>query len=212
MKQDTIETTCKKKVKTVATKIFGSSDSFYVDILPKILFVTILVAWLIAYYFISKHFMHKQANPMLYAVACLVVGGSGIFAYFYLYLKQFEECAVLADPMNRKLFSVFGFPISMWPLSHFILYLFVSIASPSRWKLYLTVGVAWEGIEYLMKSYGKETVLSRAARTRVNESQYNYLTYWESAWEDIVINSMGVLMGVAVSKVLPYDAYGMLKI
>ena len=97
-----------------------------------------------------------------------------------LYEASQEGNVELADPMNKRLFSLYGFPISTWPLSHFLLWLAATVMAPSSWSYYLVTGLVWEGVELLMKTMAKETTLSRTARTRVGETgEYTYLTYWE---------------------------------
>jgi hypothetical protein len=130
-----------------------------------------------------------------------------------LYEASQEGNVELADPMNKRLFSLYGFPISTWPLSHFLLWLAATVMAPSSWSYYLVTGLVWEGVELLMKTMAKETTLSRTARTRVGETgEYTYLTYWESTWEDIVINSAGIATGLLISRQLPYDAAGVLAL
>ena len=207
MKQDRLDDTCDAKVRRVAQDIYGVDDpTWHVETLPLILFWTTLLLAVASSVVLGKTGLY---SPFWFQLLYLGLLGGSIVGYFYFYLKKFEECAVLADPMNKKLFSVFGFPISTWPLSHFQLWLVLTVLAPSNWPYYVATGMVWEGIELLMKMTAKETTLSRTARTRLNnKGDYSYLTYWESTWEDIVINSSGIAVGLLISKHLPYDKAG----
>ena len=134
-------------------------------------------------------------------VTAFVYLGGWIMAYFYLYLKpKFGDCAVAADPLNKKLFNLGKFPISQWPLSHFILFLGFGFLAPRYWWAFILLGVGWEGVELLMKHLQKRN--ARTARTRVNANEYTYLTYWESTVEDIILNTSGVIIGVFLAKLV----------
>ncbi len=210
MKQDRLEDTCDVKVRRVGQEIFGVKDpTWYVHTLPLISFWIILLLAVTSSIILAKN---KFYNPFWFQILYLGLLGGSIMGYFYFYLKKYEECAVLADPMNKKLFSLFGcFPISTWPLSHFLLWLVLTAVAPSNWSYYLATGLIWEGIELLMKTMAQETTLSRTARTRLNDKgDYSYLTYWESTWEDIIINSAGIVVGLLISKKLSYDKAGII--
>ena len=207
MKKDKLDETCNAKVRRVGQEIFGVKDpTWHVHTLPLISFWIIFILAVASSIIFGKSSFY---SPFWGSILYIGILGGTIMGYFYFYLKKYEECAVLADPMNKKLFSLFGFPISAWPLSHFLLHLIWTVLVPSNWPYYLATGLVWEGIELLMKTTAKETTLSRTARTRLNDKgDYSYLTYWESTWEDIIINSAGIVVGLLISKHLSYDKVG----
>lgn len=211
MKTDSIEDLCKQEVYQTASRIFGTSNvQWYLESMPLVVFWSGMLISLVFFYVLgSKKII---TNTLLMAISMFSLLGGSIVWYFYGYLSRYQECAIAADPMNKKLFSVFGFPVSTWPLSHFVLWVVIATLAPKNWKLYIGFGIGWEVTEYLFKTYGKETVLSRTARTRLDTMQYQYLTYWESAWEDIAINLMGIGTGIAISHFLKYDANGVLQL
>ncbi|MBL96243.1 MAG: hypothetical protein CMF52_00340 [Legionellales bacterium] len=208
MKTDSIKDVCKQKNYETARRIFGTSNvQWYLESMPLVVFWSGILISLLLFYVVGK-----RTNTLLRAILAFLWFGGSIVWYFYGYLSRYQECAIAADPMNKKLFSVFGFPISTWPLSHFVLWVVIATLAPKNWKLYIGFGVAWEVTEYLFKTYGKETVLSRKARTRLDAKKYQYLTYWESAWEDIALNSLGIVTGTAISQFLSYDVDGILQL
>jgi len=208
MKTDSIKDVCKQKNYETARRIIGTSNvQWYLESMPLVVFWSGILISLLLFYVVGK-----RTNTLLMGILTFLWFGGSIVWYFYGYLSRYQECAIAADPMNKKLFSVFGFPISTWPLSHFVLWVVIATLAPKNWKLYIGFGVAWEVTEYLFKTYGKETVLSRTARTRLDAKKYQYLTYWESTWEDIALNSLGIVTGVAISQFLPYDVDGILQL
>ncbi len=211
LKRDRLAETCNAKVQRIGQRLYGVTDpTWHLHTFPLVTFWTMLLLAVVSFMVLSKT---TNVSPFWFQLLYLGILGGSIVGYFYFYLTQFEECAVLADPMNKRLFSLYGFPISTWPLSHFLLWLAATVMAPSSWSYYLVTGLVWEGVELLMKTMAKETTLSRTARTRVGETgEYTYLTYWESTWEDIVINSAGIATGLLISRQLPYDAAGVLTL
>jgi hypothetical protein len=106
--------------------------------------------------------------------------------------------------MNRKLFTLFGKPISSWPLSHFILffitgYLFAK-APRKYWVLIFFAGVLWEAIEVLMKKLNTKN----QERVRIDENMVHYTIWWESNVDDIVYDTLGLILGVIVGNIYSY--------
>ena len=95
---------------------------------------------------------------------------------------------------------------SLWPISHFVLYVIIGFLAPSWWWLWILIGVLWE----LFESYG--LLLTKPAvelvfgkfntgkkTTRLSGEQY------EDQWvcgkgSDILFNMLGLGVGILLSK------------
>lgn len=198
MKTDKTNDMCTKQVYDVGRKFWKVDDpTWYMNTFIKTGFWILLLLIMCLTFYLKK----MQVNPVIVGLLPFISLGGLIIGYFYVYLKKFGECAVMADPMNEKLFSIFGFPISSWPLSHFVTYFLITIIAPTYWFWIISAGIAWEGVELFMKKVASEKTLSRTARTRLGSSgEYQYLTYWESTWEDIIINTLGVLVALLIMR------------
>jgi hypothetical protein len=86
---------------------------------------------------------------------------------------------------------------SWWPISHFLLYLFLGIFAPSLWLLWFTLGIVWEICEALT---GK---LISKGRSRLGKMYRQYGAEWVCGKSsDIFFNSVGLLTGVLISSVI----------
>ena len=198
MKTDKTNDMCTKQVYDVGRKIWNVDDpTWYMNTFLKTGFWILILLTMCLSLYLKK----IEVNPFINGSIVFMISGGLIIGYFYVYLKNFGECAVMADPMNEKLFSIFGFPISSWPLAHFVTYFLFTIIFPTYWFWVICYGIAWEGVELFMKKVAGKKTLSRTARTRLGSSgEYQYLTYWESTWEDIIINTLSVLLALLIMR------------
>ena len=213
VKKNPIDSSCDEKVSDALSKLkIGRTTHDALCLLGmwgNILLVWVVILVLTMHYKIFDNEKTRSIRGIIVGVTTFVYLGSGIMLYFYLHLKpQFGDCAVAADPMNKKLFNIGKFPISQWPLSHFILFMGFGFFMPRWWWVYILFGVGWEGVELLMKHLQKKN--AKTARTRVNANEYTYLTYWESTIEDIILNTAGVAVGVGLAKLVDmYRPFGL---
>ena len=198
MKRDTPHYKCTKKVYDDGRKIWKVDDpTWHMNTFLTVGFWIVILLTMC----LSLYLKQIKVNPFLITTIVFLITGGFIIGYFYVYLKKFGECAVMADPINKKLFSIFGFPISSWPLSHFVVYFLITIIFPSYWIWIICGSILWEGVELFMKEVASEKTLSRTARTRIGSSgEYQYLTYWESTWEDIIINTLSILIALLIMR------------
>ena len=198
MRRDTPHYKCAKQVYDDGRKIWKVDDpTWHMNTLINTGFWILILLTICLTFYLKQ----IQVNPFLIMTIVFLINGGLIIGYFYVYLKKFGECAVMADPINKKLFSIFGFPISSWPLSHFVVYFLLTIIFPTYWLWILCGSILWEGVELFMKKVASEKTLSRTARTRIGSSgEYQYLTYWESAWEDIIINTLSILLALLIMR------------
>jgi hypothetical protein len=92
---------------------------------------------------------------------------------------------------------------SLWPISHFILYVCLGYFAPSLWWICLLIGIGWEIFEYIagnlwQKYKAKST---RKVFTQITSQQYS--TKWvDCRWSDILFNVAGLLVGVALARLV----------
>jgi hypothetical protein len=94
------------------------------------------------------------------------------------------------DPLTN---SVAGPPFDRyldgWGITHFIFYGLLAYMFPKRIILIFLLGVAWEIIEVIFKDHP----------FYLSECKYEITTshggWWYGRWEDIVMNSLGILVG-----------------
>ena len=212
MKKDSIESSCFERVNNTLSKIKldrNAHDAMCMSFMwGNILLVWVVVLVVVMRYKILDNEKTRWFRIIVGGLSVLLYTGGWIMGYFYFYLKpNFGNCAIAADPMNKKMFSIGKFPISQWPFSHFILYMSLAFVLPRGWWLIILVGITWEGVELLMKHLQKKP--QKVARTRINASEYTYLTYWESTFEDIILNISGVALGVGLAKLVDiYRPFG----
>lgn len=214
MKKNPIEPSCEEKISDALSRMKvgrTTHDAMCLSAMwGNILLVWVVILVLTVHYKIFDNGKTRLFRLLALIVTVAVYTGGWIMGYFYLHLKpQFGDCAIAADPMNKKLFNLGKFPISQWPLSHFILFMGFGFFGPWGWWLYILFGVGWEGVELLMKHLQKKTN-AKTARTRINANEYTYLTYWESTFEDIILNTAGVAVGVGLAKLVDmYRPFGL---
>tara|TARA_Y100000389_G_scaffold157097_1_gene158169 strand:- start:19988 stop:20452 length:465 start_codon:yes stop_codon:yes gene_type:complete len=88
-----------------------------------------------------------------------------------------------------------------WPISHFILYLFLGIACPRIWPFLFALGIVWEIIEWIIGSFELE---SKGKVSKIaGEEQYSN-GWMTGKWSDLIFNGAGLALGLGIRKV--YDS------
>ena len=124
-----------------------------------------------------------------------------VILIYFLYLKTRywnTETIIQNDFMNVKLFDA---PLenccSMWPVSHFILFMILGFIFPSCAVPIISIGILWEIFEVLMSYAG---TIKRQA-TRVTPSNVEYSTnWWAGSFKDIIMNCLGFFVGWLMAK------------
>jgi hypothetical protein len=99
------------------------------------------------------------------------------------------------DPLT---FTLAGPPFDKyldgWGIAHYLFFLVLAYAYPAYWPFIWVMGVLWEIIEYSVKD--RPFYLSRCT--------YNIDTdqggWWYGRWQDIVMNSLGILTGLGLAR------------
>ena len=146
----------------------------------------------------------KKDLKNLYAT--LIGLALSIIVYYNVLKTVYKEKMVENEPLNKKVINA---PMlgknccSWWPLSHFIAFTVFAYIWPQYWHHLFALGVAWEGVEwvlkYLMTPKGEEL---KFKRTRTSSGQVEYEQWWSSSSKDILFNGAGILLGLLISKKL----------
>lgn len=94
---------------------------------------------------------------------------------------------------------------SLWPISHFILYVCLGYIAPSWWWLWICLGVGWEIFEYcggvlvrnLQSKQGTESLGKKAEKMLMPQYGNEWVTGCQS---DILFNVTGLILGLVISK------------
>lgn len=130
--------------------------------------------------------------------------GLSIIIYYNVLKKVYKDKMVENEPLNKKVINA---PMlgknccSWWPLSHFIAFTVFAYIWPQYWHHLFALGVAWEGVEwvlkYIMTPKGEEL---KFKRTRTSSGQVEYEQWWSSSSKDILFNGAGILLGLLINK------------
>ena len=137
-----------------------------------------------------------------YFIAFILCSAVAIFRYIksidIMSLTVFES-KILGDITGEK--GVY----SLWPVSHFILYMFLGYLAPSWWLLWICLGILWELFEYgcgqivkgLQSKGGKIANFGTKARKMI-------VMQYEEEWvcgnkSDILFNIVGLVFGIMLA-------------
>jgi hypothetical protein len=81
-----------------------------------------------------------------------------------------------------------------WGISHFTFFLILAYFYPAQWWFIWIAGVVWEIFEYSVKDH--PFYLSRCTYSMDTDQG----GWWYGRWQDIVMNSLGILCGLALTK------------
>jgi hypothetical protein len=125
-----------------------------------------------------------------------------IFIYWLFLLHTNKNSIPENDIMNR---IIFEFPYlenccSMWPLSHFILFLIIGFLFPDCDAVAIGGGVLWEmaevGAFYVFKSDKRQAVMKNGNRIEYSQN------WWMGSFKDIFFNIAGFYVGKAISRTI----------
>ena len=83
-----------------------------------------------------------------------------------------------------------------WGMSHFLFYGLLGYLYPSRWVFITIMGIIWELIEMVFKDH--PFYLSKC-NYDVNTDK-TAVGWWYGRWEDIIMNTLGMSLGIALSR------------
>ena len=90
-----------------------------------------------------------------------------------------------------------------WPISHFLLYLFLGIACPRIWPFLFVLGIVWEIIEWIIGRFLRKNEAKGKVSKIAVKNQYNQ-EWVTGKWSDLIFNAAGLALGLGIRKV--YDS------
>lgn len=135
-----------------------------------------------------KYHCFKKIMPVYGVVSIL-------FAVYipYLYFNGFSKIAE-NDVLNRILIRIKNNRISGWGISHFIMYFIIGYLYPNCWIEATILGIIWELVECVL---GKIFVNND---NKPDDSTRKYTLWWSGTFEDIILNSAGLICGITLNK------------
>lgn len=113
---------------------------------------------------------------------------------------------IIHDNMKNTLFSFGGIDISLWSLSHVLLYVYFGYHFPQFFVEFLIIGAMWEGIESTFCKNSLQDVFGCAPDSDPSNIICKGLTYisdcayWYGRFDDIAMNMIGFVVGALLSK------------
>jgi len=95
--------------------------------------------------------------------------------------------APVSAPWNRFLDG--------WGIAHFIFYGMLGYLFPSHWVFITVLGVMWELVEMMFKEH--PFYLSKCSYDTDASKKEGW---WYGRWEDIIMNSLGLSLGIMLSR------------
>lgn len=71
--------------------------------------------------------------------------------------------------------------LDWWSVTHFVFYIVLGFVFPHLWFILIILGITWEILEFCMSKI---------------ERKWFTTTYWRGRWSDLIINTLGFIVGV----------------
>jgi len=136
-----------------------------------------------------------------------------IVIYFLAYLIKFNNPSDI-DLLSRECFS---FIKDYWALSHIILFFIVTYIYPKRYIFIMLCGILWELIEHIFRyiidrihhkrvlyDYWHSKLDNHIKKRIKNKKNLNYDNWWYGRPEDILYNSIGIILALIARSILKY--------
>ena len=142
----------------------------------------------------------KSLGTILAGVALTIVI---YWAIMNIVLKNSQFTIAQKDFMNQKIININlwkgnTFTLSMWPVSHFILFFVLGYFFPNCWVWIFIAGAVWEILEFVVGYIAaqRNALLKTSTWTGIQ-----YKIWWGGSWADLLFNAAGLAMGIALSKI-----------
>lgn len=109
-----------------------------------------------------------------------------IVSIFLLIIGQLPE--TIYDSLATPRFRIGNWSIDWWYISHFWFYMIAGAMCPGNFWVYMGIGGMFEVLESGMGIVGLKMQNERAKKQ-------NEKFYWFGRWEDVVVNSIGYIIG-----------------
>lgn len=139
------------------------------------------------------------AYLVLFGIAILI----GIYWVIMLLIYGYSDM-VNHDPLNVKVMDVPMFPrgLSVWPISHYILFLILGILFPHCDIIIIGAGILWEVFEMLLGAFIGSGMRQPLRQTTTSSVEYRD-NWWGGSIQDIVMDIAGFYTGKMLALNLP---------
>jgi hypothetical protein len=99
-------------------------------------------------------------------------------------------------PWLSKITNENGF--CFWPITHFIMYIFLGLFAPKYWYIWIFIGILWEILE---------NIIGNIFNNNPNEINKNKNIQYSGKWmdgtvSDIFFNISGLIIGIIFQKII----------
>lgn len=144
----------------------------------------------------QKYPIFKGLNDTLPIFAIVI---TFIVIYFgYLLFTYGKNNMAQHDPFNKIIFNIKDDCCSSWAISHFILFFIIGYLFPDAW-IVLILGILWEFAEDFLGSV--KIIKGKSVRT-ITGTQIQYNNWWSGSMKDIMLNTLGFLLGRTTKKLI----------
>lgn len=143
-----------------------------------------------------------KKGALSYGVAFILCAMAAIFRYItgndVMSLTVFRS-KTLGDMTGEK--GVY----SLWPISHFILYVFLGYLAPSWWWLWICLGIAWEIVEYACGLLVRNLQSKEGTANLGKKAEKMFMPQYGEEWvsgsqSDVLFNIAGLGLGILLTK------------
>ena len=145
---------------------------------------------------ITQHCKMYDLEPWKYPKQILVLVVLLLFTAFGIMVYGTYRCRVpeFEDPFTRSIAGEEQHHLNQfidgWGWIHFWFFAMLSFLFPTCWKELFAAGLIWEIIEMMFKEH---PFYLTDCHSSIHE---NKAGWWYGRWEDLVMNSLGILLGL----------------
>ena len=115
-----------------------------------------------------------------------------ISLYFGLMVIMYGQKKIIGhDLMNVKIMNIYEDCCSGWAFSHLLLFMLLGYLYPDCW-IVLILGALWEVVESVVNMFD--------VRGSTPKHKVQYEVWWSASIKDIVLNTVGFLIGRTIRK------------
>lgn len=139
----------------------------------------------------------QACKPSILVLFIIVIIMVLYWVLMNIVLKGSKFSVEQKDFMNKKIFNLDFFGescCSYWALSHFVLFFILGFLFPQCHMLLFVAGVIWELLENIAGYFHNKFKGGKSQQIVIDSVEYK--TWWAASFKDIIVNAMGIYLGV----------------